>query len=84
MNFKRHPLIYHNHKMTDNQSPQLTKHQSQIQFWKKYKEECKQIRTVKQVFQTYKEWCETNNHPIQNEYRFRTFIRNNGYNNGRI
>lgn len=57
-------------------------HNSEKDFWKKHKEECCQIRSVKEVYQRYIEWTKAHDRVIQNEYRFRTFIRKNGYNNG--
>ena len=60
------------------------KHQSTINYWRIHKVRDCQIPSIKQIFQNYKEWCEEQNVPIQNEYRFRNFIqkRENGYNNG--
>ena len=62
-------------------SPSAT-HQSSKDFWIMHKETCCLIRSVKQIFELYRTWCLENNKAIQNEYRFRTFIRKNGYKNG--
>ncbi len=54
-------------------------HQSEKDFWRAKKHECCNIQSVKSVYSIYKGWCLENNRVIQNEYRFRTFIRKNGY-----
>ena len=50
-------------------------------FWKDKKEECVSIKSIKEVFRIYKEYTEENELALQNEYKFRTFIRKNGYAN---
>lgn len=62
--------------------PHSDKHNSVKEYWIIFKERDCLIRSVKQVFQNYKEWCQENDKPLQNEFKFRTFIRKNGYNNG--
>ena len=57
------------------------KRESTREFWKKYKEDCLNIKSIKEVYKRYKTFCQENNLLILNEYIFRTFIRKNGYNN---
>ena len=55
--------------------------QNAVEFWRLHQNECCPIRSIKEVYQKYKEYAVTNSLPVYNEYKFRTYIRKNGYNN---
>ena len=57
----------------------INERNSAITFWCRYKEECLQIRSIKEVYQKYKQFATENNLLVLNEYIFRTYIRKHGY-----
>ena len=62
-----------------NMSQRISERESVRSFWNEYKDECIPIRSIKQVFTKYKDWCSTHQHPMLNEFIFRTYIRKHGY-----
>jgi transposase-like protein len=62
-----------------NMNQRISERESAKAFWEEFKDECSPIRSIKQVFAKYKDWCSTHQHPMLNEFIFRTYIRKHGY-----
>jgi len=60
-------------------------------FWQVSKTECINIQSIDEVYEKYKTYHQTYankagekyKYPLLNKYKFRTFIRKNGYNNSK-
>jgi hypothetical protein len=61
----------------------ISERESARQFWDQYKQECLSIKSIKDVFSRYKNYCRNHHLPILNEYIFRTYIRKHGYCNSK-
>lgn len=64
-----------------NMSQRISERESAKKFWAEHKQDYLSTRSIKAVFQAYKEYTIAHDLPLLNEYLFRTFIRKNGYNN---
>ncbi len=60
-------------------NPITANRQSEKDFWSQYKSEMCKIRSIKEVYRRYVDWANENERRIQLEYRFRKYIRDNGY-----
>lgn len=68
-------------KTPGNMSVRISERESAKKFWSEHKQDYLSTRSIKAVFQAYKEYTIIHDLPLLNEYLFRTFIRKNGYNN---
>lgn len=62
-------------KSTKPSSELSQKRDSAISFWKEHGPECQQIKSIKEVYGKYKQYCTQHNLLLLNEYIFRTYIR---------
>lgn len=49
--------------------------ESAVEFWKLYASDCLQIRSIKEVYLKYTDYCKQTERPALNEYIFREYIR---------